>query len=128
MDKTILVLSFFALFAVTASAQDNEYGKLDGEFRITGEHLVDPAPEDKRNRVSFYLKGESAKAIFDAMPIPARRMDCDGKPMENFPLTKVAGELECSKDDKDRYYCSVAVSLENGQTTTSTVCDPTSVE
>jgi len=129
MDKTTIVIgSLFALLAVSANAQSPEYGKLQGEFHITGEHLIDLAPEDKRDRVAFSLRGETAKAIYEAMPVAARRIDCDGKPMENFPLTKVAGELECSKDNAGTYYCSVAVNLETGQTATSTICDPSSVE
>jgi hypothetical protein len=128
MDKTtVIIWGLFALLPVPANAQDPEYGKLDGEFHITGEYR-DLAPEDKRDRVAFYLRGASAKAIYDAMPVPARRMDCDGKLMESFPLTKVAGELECSKENDGSYYCSIAVNLETGQTTTSTVCDPSSVE
>jgi hypothetical protein len=128
MEKTtVAVWSLFALLVAPASAQDPEYGKLHGEFHITGEH-DDLAPEDKRDRVAFSLRGETAKAIFDAMPVPARHMDCDGKPMENFPLRKVAGELECSKDNDGTYYCTVAVNLETGQTTTYAVCDPSSVE
>jgi hypothetical protein len=99
------------------------YAPLNAKYTITGEHLVDPAPEDKKDRVAIYIDGNSARDLYKAMLVPERRESCGGPPSPEAQPSKTAGGLECIGDDKDGYSCAVAIMLDSGATTSATVCD-----
>ena len=125
MEKIIVILACFALCA-GAAAQDNEYVPLDAKFQITNENLQDLGASDKRDRVALSVQGDSAKAIYNAMLTPARRVDCDEKTKPNIdlPMRKVAGGLVCEQYKGEKYYCSAAIKLDTGKTESGQICDP----
>lgn len=99
------------------------YTPLNAEYTITSANLVDPSPEDKKDRVAIYIDGNSARDLYKAMLAPERREFCGGPPRPETQPSKTAGGLECSGDDKHGYSCAVAIMLDTGSTTSATVCD-----
>ncbi len=92
------------------------YAPLSAEYTITGENLVDPLPEDKKDRIAIYIDGDGARQLYKAMLTPEHPQVCG--PV----LAKTAGGLECSGNDKDGYVCAVAIKLDDGATTGAFVC------
>jgi hypothetical protein len=95
-------------------------GDFAGAYRIAPADMIDPAPDDKPDRVGIYISGDAAKNIYEMMPGPTRRIKCHE---ELGPPTKIAGGLECSFDkQRDSYFCSVAVKLDTGKTAAASFC------
>lgn len=92
------------------------YAPLSAEYTITGKNLLDPSPEDKKDRIAIYIDGEGARQLYKAMLVPEHSQVCS--PL----LAKTAGGLECSGNDKDGYVCAVAIMLDDGTTTGAFVC------
>ena len=90
---------------------------LAGTYAIGSATLVDPPPDEKKDRLLFYLDGKTAKDVYDAMEAPARASTCDPD-----LRTKSAGALECSRSKAGEYTCSVGVSLARGTTVKASVC------
>ncbi len=120
----MIILSCLAASIGVATADEKGHTQLDATYFITSHNLLDPGPEEKRDRVAISIKGEAAKSIYDAMPMSARRLGCDGKPNDKFDLTKQAGGLACEAADDGTYFCTVAIKLDTGETTDGAVCDP----
>lgn len=106
-----------------ALAQSGTFAKLEGEYSITTKDIVDPVPEDRRDRVALSITGKGAKEIFDAMPAQALRVSCDGARSNTLPPTKRAGGMECTGDAAKGYVCTVAIMLDSGRTARGYVCD-----
>lgn len=115
MRKLLIALAL--LFgAAAAVAQTDGHTKLTGSLTITGKYAIDPPPDQKNDRVGFFLTGESAKKIYEAMPAKPRNDEC-----EQGMQTKEAGSLACSKSKGD-YVCMVAILLASGKTAQYGAC------
>jgi hypothetical protein len=90
---------------------------LEGQYSIGSETILDPAPSEKKDRVYLWLTGESAQAIYDAMPGRPRKTACEPRARE-----KTAGGLTCFKPAKGEVVCSVAITLDRGRTAAGMVC------
>lgn len=114
-------LCFCAVAAGAALAQT--YPPLHAVYAIIGKTLLDPPPEEKKDRVAIYINGDdSAREIYEAMPVPEEHDLCI---RDDAGRVKVAGGLMCSrviKAGKDSYSCSVAVKLDDGTTSIATTC------
>jgi hypothetical protein len=126
MEKILIAVLCIGLPFSAAIAQDDELKNLDAQYRLTTKHLIDPDPKDVRDRVAIYIEGKSAKEIYEAMLGPAQQMDCDGSPSKERYFIKRAGGLECSFEEnaKEPYYCSVAITLDTGETADGYICEP----
>lgn len=125
MDKAMITIACCALSIGTALAEDEGYKPLKATYHITDYELsTDLAENAKLDRLAIAISGDDAKKIYDAILTPPRRIDCDGTPSEAFPPTKTAGGLSCSSDEQGRYYCSVAIKLDTGETKSGDVCEP----
>lgn len=122
MQKIIALLLISAISAY-ALAHSDAFAKLEAEYSITTKDIIEPLPEDRRDRVVLSITGTSAKDIFAAMPVMARQMSCGGTKNAAVPPTKVAGGLECTGDEIKGYVCTVAIMLDSGKTTRGYVCD-----
>lgn len=113
-----IVVALIALSCVPAAvAQQDGYTKLDGSsLTITGKYAIDPPPDQKNDRVGFFLIGEAAKRIYDAMPAKPKNDEC-----EQGMQSKEAGSLSCSKLKGD-YVCMVGILLATGQTAQYGAC------
>jgi hypothetical protein len=96
------------------------YTLLNAEYTITGRNLIDPGPEDKKDRVAIYIRGDGAREIYKAMPVSEEPSPCNDA---DSPMRyKTAGGLTCSGGDKDGYSCGVAVKLDDGKTENAFAC------
>jgi hypothetical protein len=124
MAITLLGVLSSIVSLTAATADDNEYTDLSARYSITNHNLMDLMPEDKRDRLAIFINGDDARKIYNAMLVPERRVDCDGKLGDAYPATKIAGGLECSKYERDLYSCTVAIMLDTGATERGYICDP----
>lgn len=90
---------------------------LAGTYAIGSATLVDPPPDEKKDRLLLYLDGKTAREVYDAMEAPARASACDPD-----LRTKSAGALECSRSKAGEYTCSLGVSLARGTAVKASVC------
>jgi hypothetical protein len=123
MWKEVIGAIAIASVSAYALAQSGAFSKLEGEYSVTTKDIVDPVPEDRRDRVVLSITGKSAKEIFDAMPAQALRVSCDGAKNNAVPPTKKAGGMECTGNEAKGYVCTVAIMLDSGKTTRGYVCD-----
>lgn len=120
-STTVLTFSFCAALVSAAVASDSRYLPLDASYAIAGETILDPSPDEKKDRVAIYIRGDGARAIYKAMPVSEERLACDAD--ENSPVRlKSAGGLTCSGDEKHGYTCGVAIKLDDGTTHFAVVC------
>ena len=102
--------------------EDGEYRPLEAEYALSSQYYVDPLPNARIDRVRLYIKGEDAKRIYRSMAVPEQRVDCEGRPQENY-TRKVAGGFECGGNEQKGYTCSVAIMFDTGATEQAYVCD-----
>jgi len=102
---------FIAAGAVilVASAQADDIKKLSGSLHIRGRSIVDaPAEEANDTHAAFVLDGDSARALFEAMKVEARRDEC----LDDGSTTKQLGNIRCTRRAPDgRYECDFALDL-----------------
>jgi hypothetical protein len=104
------------MIGAAALAQTNGYANIGARFQIIGKDAVDPPPGQKKDRVALFLSGDSAKQIYQAMPVHAVESPC-----EDGSKQKTSGGLECWEKRGD-YSCRVAILLKSGQTRLIGVC------
>lgn len=122
MKKTIVVsLYVFAAVVCAVMANAIETKPLDATYAVTGKYVVDPDPAD-RSRVAIYIKGDSAREIYDAILTPERVWECNGEKKPELGTWKIAGGLRCYHDDEG-YSCGVRITLNDGTTEAASVCD-----
>jgi hypothetical protein len=117
MNKEIALGVLILSLGWGARAAEPEYRSLEGSYKIGSRSVIDPAPNEKKDRVYLSLSGEGAKAIYEAMPGKAVKDACEGT-----ELVRSAGGLSCSKSHKGNVLCSVAITLDRGQTAMASVC------
>jgi len=118
MEKTVAVFVFCILPFGTLAADNSEFEPFDGEYRIGSVSVIDAAPDEKLDRVYIMVRRNAAKAIYDAMLVPAVPSPCDST---GIARSKTAGGLECYYSGRD-YQCSVAIQLDTGETKIGAVC------
>lgn len=110
-----------AIVAVTVlsgpGAAEPVFQPLAGEYAIASKTLIDPPPEEKKDRALFFIEGDAAREMFAAMPAPPRRDRC-----EPDSVTKIAGGLLCSMTSAGDYLCSFGLLLASGAVTRGSVC------
>ncbi len=111
--KHLLFGSLFVLGCAAETAQqDDQTSKNDSSRDPDLSMLI--GNESKVG--TFFVQGDTAKQLWDAMPIKAIDDECTGGRI------KQVGELSCSEDlgesgiHAPMYHCNVGVSLETGQT------------
>jgi hypothetical protein len=119
ISKVLLIV----LVPVLAWAESGPTRKLEGQYLVGSENLLDPGPNDKPDRVLLSLEGKTAEDMYKAMSVPARRVDCDGKNAPASTPRKIAGDLQCEGDATSGYVCTVGILLNSGKTTRGQVCD-----
>lgn len=118
-NAVAISLCLCAAGAVAVMAAESRYKPLDATYAITGETIIDPDPEEKKDRVSIYINGDAAREIYKAMPVPEEPIPCS----DNSPnRQKSAGGLTCFHHEKDDYGCGVAIKLDDGTTKNALAC------
>lgn len=115
--KAVLLIAF----STAALAQDEFFPKIEGTYLLLTPALLDPGPDSKIDRVMFSIEGKTAREMYDAMDVKPRQYSCH--PSIPKLLTKKAGNLECSVDEKGEYSCYIGIMLKTGKTTEGYVCD-----
>lgn len=118
MKKLAAISLCFCAAAVLAA--ESRYKPLDAVYAITGKTIIDPDPEEKKDRVAIYINGDAAREIYKAMSVPEEPLPCndDSSPERQ----KSAGGLTCFHHDKDDYGCGVAIKLDDGTTKNALAC------
>lgn len=95
-----------------------EWHPLEGEFSVTGEHLIDPSPEDPDNsHFRMVLRGKSAEALFRNMPVEPSEDLCTGAEARRI------GDMVCLRfEPESRYECDFSIKLESQQIGFGRVC------
>ena len=114
--RTVVLLSMLGLTWATSSPAQ-EYRRFEGQYRVGSKTISDPPPGEAKDRVYLLLTGKSAKDIYDAMPGKAVKDPCG----ENL-RSKNAGGFQCVKDGGGEVSCSVAITLNRGETAPGSVC------
>ncbi len=114
--KNALLLSL-VLVAAASCLEAQEFKPLAGQYAIASKSLVDPPPDEKKDRLLLWIQGSGAKDIFESMAGPARKDAC------NPDLVKrSAGALKCAKHADGDYLCTIGVLLTTGSTVKGSVC------
>ena len=116
MTKVVAAVMAVAL-AGGASAASDELKPLEAHNRIASRTILDPPPDEKKDRVAIHIGGRGAREIFDAMPAAAR-MACGDESLR----AKTAGGLVCVRSQDGETDCSVAITLDQGRTAAASVC------
>lgn len=119
MEKIVTKFALFiaAELLINVPALSQETLPLEANYIIAGESITDPPDDEKKDRVSIYIRGEGAKAIFEAMP--EKEMP---DPCSDALVTKTAGGLTCIKGGPADYRCGVSIKLDTGETKNAWVC------
>lgn len=119
-DPLKIFLAVGALLVIAGCSgkpEQQAYRPLEATYQIGSESIVDPGPDDKKDRVYLYMAGDGAREIYEAMPARAEADVCD--PTQ---LLKSAGDLACLKSKDGKVRCSVAVTLDRGRTANAWAC------
>ncbi|WP_141100975.1 hypothetical protein [Roseateles aquatilis] len=111
-----VVLSFFTIFWC-GMVPAQEYKSLQGRYAVSGAHLVDPMPGEKRDRAVFFIEGQAAIDMYNGMSQKPAKDRCAAD-----LTSKSAGNLVCSKTDDNKFFCSFAVSMKDGRTLNGRTC------
>ena len=137
MQFTTVITAISTLFwCAEAAAQSNEpalpqdpdtvingeYRPLGASYALGSSTIIDPPPNEQIDHLRLYITGNDAKRIYRSMPVPDLNADCDGQSHDNY-RRKVAGGLECEGSEQKGYVCTVAVTLDTGDTTRAYACD-----
>lgn len=111
-------LAFLATMTTSILVAGEGYKKLRGSYAVSSATLVDPLPDQKEDRMAFFLEGDAARDMFKNLPGPARKDACSEK-----LVTKTSGGLSCSRDvSGDVYTCSFAIMFDKGRLVSASVC------
>jgi len=113
----LLMIAAAGVFWSGSGEAENVFRPLAGQYAIASKSLVDPPPDEVKDRAIFFIEGEPARAMFDAMTASARRDACNPA-----ALTKTAGMLACSRTPGEGHLCTFGLSLVTGQPTLGRVC------
>ncbi len=120
MKKSVIILCCCVAAAGAVAVRAADEAPLEGTYTFISKTLLDPPPGEKEDRVAIHIKGDGARDIYKAMPVPEQPDLCYRK--EDAVLTKSAGGLNCYGNDKMGYFCGVAIKLDNGATANAVVC------
>ena len=121
MKKVAAISLCLCVVGAVAVLAAGRYKPLDATYAITGATIIDPDPEEKKDRVSIYIDGDAAREIYKAMSVPEEPLPCDDDKSPN--RQKSAGGLTCFHHDKDDAYgCGVAIKLDDGTTKNALAC------
>lgn len=116
--RKLTVVFTCQLLCVSAAHASGGYKQLSGSYAITSENIVDPGPEEKKDRLVLFIEGDAAREVFDSMDVPVKKNDCDPA-----LRTKSAGGLVCSVDlTRKDFQCTVGVKLGNGSAVKAVAC------
>jgi hypothetical protein len=108
----------FVVLAASGAVLAGGYSKVFGSYMIASKNITDPAPNEKKDRVAFFLDSSTAKSIYSQMPALAKKDACSSD-----LVTKTAGGLVCSRNLKSsEYQCTFGVMLKNGITVDVRTC------
>lgn len=112
-------LSFAALANENAVAQPLK--PLRGEFALHGETIIDPPlGEPQDTHMGFYIDGEAAKQLYNAMKVKPVPEACE---KGSGVMEKVVGEMSCLKQPGGkRYSCTFAIDIANQKIKRETAC------
>lgn len=99
-------------------ASSDAWQPLQGEFAVTGEHLIDPPPEAPANsHFRMVLRGKSAEALFHNMLVEPSEDLCTGAEARRI------GELVCLRFEKEQVYeCDFSIRLKTQEIHFGRVC------
>ena len=109
---TIILLSFPII------ATSSDWKDISGIYAVTAESLIDPGEDDPSNsHYRIQLKGDSAKALFQAMNVEPRIDECTGA------SAKSIGEMQCLLfENSGTYECHFSINIDEQTIEYGVVC------
>jgi hypothetical protein len=122
MKKMLAVLVLLACaiaLAQGAHVWTFAYQPFKGTYAIYGGGLGDPvAPTEGNKQIAFWIKGQVAKEMFDAMG-PDLKGVCGA---EDGGRIRQRAEVSCSYHSKDGYHCDFGFDLTTGRSIGGSIC------
>jgi len=116
--KTRLYIALVTTLFISGTTTAAEFKKLEGSYAVASENIVDPAPDEKNDRLIVFIQGSAAKETYQAMSAPPRKNSCDAA-----IRTKTAGGLACSRNlSRGDYQCTVGILLKSGASVSAVTC------
>lgn len=113
--KIFLATFFLIIPSVVFPAEWNE---ISGIYAVTAKSLIDPSedePMDSHYRIQ--LKGDSAKALYQAMKVAPQTDECTGA------TAKTVGEMQClSFEAGGTYKCDFSIDIATQRIVYGVVC------
>lgn len=119
-------LAVFLLLAGISFADDStewvfRHKPIDGEYGIYGGGLGDPLrPTKKDTKVTFSVKGDLAREMFDAMGPDVKDVCTEGT--KDRIRKKDHDNLICVRTEKAEYFCQFGFDLRTGKSIGGLVC------
>jgi len=112
----ILIATFLLVFP--SQVLPAEWNSISGIYAVTSENLIDPGAEELTNsHYRIQLKGDSAKALFEAMAEPTYTDECTGG------TAKTVGEMQCLHfEAAGTYECHFSINIAEQQIEFGVVC------
>lgn len=110
--STLIFVCFAASLTIAG-----DFRSLTGRYALTTAGLVDPMPNEKPDRVVFFLEGKSAEEMYKGMSQVPTKDVC-----ARDALSKRAGNLVCSRLDSGSFFCTFGIGLLNGHLLNGRAC------
>ena len=117
MRLLALAVALMSAFAIAGLAIGQEFRPLAGRYALTTSNMVDSIPGEKPDRVIVFVEGKAAEDIFKGMAQKPTKDRC-----ASDIVSKMAGNLVCSKLDAGKFFCSFGVSLHDGRILNGRTC------
>jgi len=122
MKGFILALVLLAALAAPAQSEQGWEWKLrpaEVKYVIYGGELGDPyAPKSNDVHVAFYIRGRTAREMFEAMG-PDRKSQCG---IEKGGRVREKEHVVCSYRPADGYQCDLGFDLRSGKSIGGSIC------
>lgn len=123
MKKTLMFVSASALLSLAYAGNQATwpapYRPFKGEYTIYSGGLGDQqAPTRDDRKLSFIIKGATAKEIFDSMS-PDDKYTCSS---EKNARSRTKGEVWCAYKPNDGYTCYLGIDLKTGRSIAGGIC------
>ena len=97
------IVLFIIAITLSLPAYSAEWKKVEGVYSVTAKDMVSPVDN---SHYKIQLKGQSAKDLFNAMRVSAKKDDCTGA------ISKTIGEMQCLHDKtSNSYECHFSINI-----------------
>lgn len=122
MQVRLIVALLASAFMIGDGTQPREYRPIEALYMMSGPTLIDPSPDERVDRLVLHIRGDAAREMFEAMPMEATQVNCQGVATPSGLRRKVAGNLICEFSGGYGYACNVSILLATVRTAKGSAC------